>query len=354
MDFEECNKIMYSLAKYLGFEDFDVYKEDYSRFGFSELWKIGEHINVYLNGPINKDGFETWRVEITGQGCRELEDRDINYYEFFNKLYLEFKAKATRLDIAIDDFTGDICTFDMILNKLESGCYTSTFRNGYERLGKRDTGFSIMFGGRKSTRTLLIYEKDMERKEKGFDLGIDYWKRFEMRWLQDRANDLFKMLRSEDFDLSINARGFLYEMLDIKVKYAIDVEHSERISTVSWWTKFLGAVEKVKVQNQSKIESTLLSKNSWYKKSMTVLDMLLSVANDSKDPFVNYSNELLVKKENILDKMDENKITGKHLSIINSYRRKVGLEPFRSVGELVDFVVRKIDNTVNILNEEPF
>lgn len=341
---KEIIKNVVDICKY---EEYDLYKEDYTRHGFKELFKLGENINLYFFGMDDKNGCTTWRIECTGQGCRELEDRNIDLIEFMSYFYQEFQMHATRIDIAIDDFKGEP-SFEWILDKLERGHYISSFKGEYERLGTKSKGYSIQFGGRTSTRTLLIYQKNFERENKGYHLNIDYWTRFEMRWMHERANDLLLMILSSEFELNTYAKGFLYDMLDIKVNKVDRGGGNSKVNTDSKWLDFLDNVKKCKVVVQSKLESTLMSSKAWYKRSITKLDTLISICNDSIDDNL-LSNILMEKKENIEQMFSDEKFKLKDLAKINSYRRKLGLVDFKSIDELRDHIMSVYDNSIKKL-----
>ena len=61
---KEIIKNVIDICKY---EEYDLYKEDYTRHGFKELFKLGENINLYFFGMDDKNGCTTWRIECTGQ-----------------------------------------------------------------------------------------------------------------------------------------------------------------------------------------------------------------------------------------------------------------------------------------------
>lgn len=115
----DLKKIIDIVKDYCKFEDNDIYQEEYSRFGYKDMFHVGESINLYFYGPFDSNNNMTWRFEATGQGCRDLEDRGIDLRELLFYFRQEFQARATRIDIAIDDFKGD-CSFEWLLNKIEA------------------------------------------------------------------------------------------------------------------------------------------------------------------------------------------------------------------------------------------
>lgn len=346
----DLTRIVNTIKAFCDFDSNDIFKEEYSRFGYKDMLKMGENINLYFYGPVDKNGNWTWRFEATGQGCRDLEDRGVDLRELLIYFRQEFQSRATRIDIAIDDFKGN-CSFDWLLNKLEGGYYLSSFRGEYERMGTKSKGYSIQFGGRTSTRTLLIYQKNLERENKGYHLNINYWTRFEMRFLKERANDLYLFILSKEFDMNISSKGFLYEMLDIKIRECDRGNEKNSILTDRKWLDFLDHVEKCKIVNQSKLESNLLSSKHWYKRSITKLDALLTLCDDNLDEedMINY---LEFKKENVELLFEEEKFKQKDLVRVNSYRMKLGLPKFESILELKKHFIIKMDNTIKKLKGE--
>ena len=70
---------------------------------------LGEYIILRLDGPMNANYQRTCHLEMKGDACRDFETRNkdknwINLILFMAQLNANFK----RIDIAIDDFKGDV------------------------------------------------------------------------------------------------------------------------------------------------------------------------------------------------------------------------------------------------------
>lgn len=106
-------------------------------------------------------------------------------YDFLIFFVTILNARPTRIDIAIDDFTGKYSDFNWIKEKLDKKQFCTTFNKKYYKIhGCNEEGYSIEFGSRLSTQMLVIYEKLKEQLSKGIEVDTDYWLRLEMRYMQ--------------------------------------------------------------------------------------------------------------------------------------------------------------------------
>lgn len=120
---------------------------------------------------------------MNGDGCREFERNNPNksWYNLLIVLRVQNEGRASRIDVTIDDYDGDIVIFNFIKDKLEREMYTSSFKKNYSILGNKYDGQSITFGRRqansKSSQQLVIYEKNKEQISKGHECNQEYWTR---------------------------------------------------------------------------------------------------------------------------------------------------------------------------------
>lgn len=79
---------------------------------------------------------------MNGDGCREFERNNPNksWYNLLIVLRVQNEGRASRIDVTIDDYDGDIVIFNFIKDKLEREMYTSSFKKNYSILGNKYDG----------------------------------------------------------------------------------------------------------------------------------------------------------------------------------------------------------------------
>lgn len=166
---------------------------------------------------------------------------------------LNFSPTFKRIDVTIDDLSGEEMKLDYLFNKIKNRCYTSVFKSEPKYYGMLDQGLTINLGSRKSMIELCIYDKLFQQKSLGKYVDTDYWTRYEMRFRQDKANsvilDLLDNYKNEaaavyGLDLKTFATKSLYGILDIKEDNNYNDEHQKKANTDSKWTSFLETTEK--------------------------------------------------------------------------------------------------------------
>ena len=118
------------IANYLNIDSLEVIREEYSTLRYKYQYSLGDSITLRLSGPECDSGYRTCHLELKGEGCRDFERRnqDKTWCDFV--LYiLRLNGKFKRIDIAIDDFTGNEITLKEIYNKIKKCNYTSIFNS---------------------------------------------------------------------------------------------------------------------------------------------------------------------------------------------------------------------------------
>lgn len=199
--------------------------------------KLCGHINLLYNGM---EGMG-YHISISGQGCRELEQRKgLLWSELFKKII--DKGSFTRLDIAIDDHDGHF-KIDQLKEKVKRGECISKFikARGIEEFNLKsgDTDGQTLYFGRPTSRLQIrIYDK---AKEQGID-GI--WNRTEIQARDERATVMASNILESD-----NVGVVVLGILKTYIKFAEPISDSNksRWPVSEFWIKFLGVVEKVKL-----------------------------------------------------------------------------------------------------------
>ncbi|MBQ6783478.1 MAG: replication initiation factor domain-containing protein [Acholeplasmatales bacterium] len=226
----------------------------YSVNNYRYQYIFSNYIYLRIAGPQNDFGEKTCQLELRGEGCREFERLlpNITWYQFIMFL-LNFSPTFKRIDVTIDDLSGEEMKLDYLFNKIKNGYYTSVFKSEPKYYGMLDQGLTINLGSRKSMIELCIYDKLFQQKSLGKPVDYNYWTRYEMRFRQDKANSVILSLldnyKKEDdpvygLDLKTFATKALYRILDIKVDNNSDRGHQSENDTDPNWTTFLETTEK--------------------------------------------------------------------------------------------------------------
>lgn len=281
----ECLSLCEALAGKMGFSTDEIFRQERTANGYKYTWNIGEFIFFRGYGPQNVAGYYTCQIELTGSACRELEENGFcTVLELLIYAFEKYQANFTRIDVAIDDFKGKYANIQKIENKLIAEHYTTSFRSKYSRSGNDENGFSLYFGSKKSTQMLVIYDKLAERKRKSALVLTDFWTRYEMRFMGEKAKTLaVKIFLDNGLDIEKTAFGLLREMLDIKDTNNYNQDNQNKASTVDWWKDFLNDTAKLKLNEYApKAKSTIASKDIWFgdKLKKMLASLMLTYDND--------------------------------------------------------------------------
>ncbi|MGM0124296.1 phage replication initiation protein [Enterococcus sp. AZ194] len=252
---------------------------------------------VWQSITICYDGTEDMGVfiDMSGQACRQFEltfeKTGFSWQTFFEYL-LGYEVNITRLDLAIDDFTGYF-TLKQIENTIKRGCVVSKFRTGrnFEEflLETGETlGQTIYFG--KSDVIIRFYDKLEEREANNYALSheIDFWQRTELQIRKERAMEACKII-SQGGDLGYYICGILRNYIAFKIK-GTDSNRS-RWNNCKWWDNFLGSAERIKLTNVHPYPS-ILRKKDWIDKQVVSSLATVYTALDDDRLFFDYIKAL--------------------------------------------------------------
>ena len=308
------------IAEYMGFDSSEINKEDYSTNRFKYQYSLGESVTLRLSGPTLVTGYKSCQIEMRGQGCREFEAHSsYSWIELFNFFMIGLQGSPTRLDIAIDDYEGKHATITKIKETLDKGNYTTSFRKKYYKLmGCDQEGWSIQFGSHKSTMMLVIYDKLKEQQSKGNEINQEFWTRYEMRFMKDKAYDVvFNLIDQGDDNFATYCYGLLYMMLDLKVDNNYNEHHITEAKTIEYWNDFLNKVSKSDIAKYKVVSRNIDTYKNWILPIMSSYFIIMHLHN-GRDFQTTYNNML----SDLLDYID--KIDKKKIKKINQYQDEVG------------------------------
>ena len=167
-----------------------------------------------------------------------------------------FDAIWVRIDIALD-CRNECITMPLIEDAVFSGLAVHRFRRfrphkDYNSRLEPITN-SITFGSPKGKRMICIYDKRLERLDRGKD-DPGHWVRIEGRWRSSTAKIVARTLLKTGLDA-----GYLMGMLDFRENDAND-SNKERRTRCAWWETFLAGCQPIKT-GERKIPTTIEKKS---------------------------------------------------------------------------------------------
>lgn len=256
-------------------KDFD--SEERGRNGYNHLYSY-KSINIWTT-PRSEMGIH---FEISGQGCRDLEEKGINLKSFIVKLNSYYRVKYSRIDLSIDDFTNDYYNVGKIRYYLENNLISSKLRtyyfthSGFVEKNKIQ-GQTIQFGNKGSLLHITFYNKLLERENNNIkiDDSIKYWTRTELRFRNEFAKDVIKMIINGK-DINLIIKGVLKD----KIRFLSKTDNKtrkENTKTASWWLKFLNNCDSIKLTNP-KVYTSIEKKKEWLDKSVSKTQFMVYLA----------------------------------------------------------------------------
>lgn len=315
--------VIEDLVKYIGeflnFEPSEINKEEYSTNRFRYQYTIGNSIILRLSGPELLIGYRSCQIELKGQGCREFENRsNKTWNDLFSFFLIRLHGNPTRIDIAIDDYDGTHSNITKIKEILDKGNYTTSFRKKYYKLmGCEQEGWSLQFGSHKSTIMLVIYDKLKEQMSKGNEVNQEFWTRYELRYMKDRAYDVvLNYIEQGEENFNKYSYGLLYSMLDLKKENNYSEHNIMQADTISWWKHFLQEVEKSEIVKYKIKSNNIDTYKAWVLPIITTY-FIVTYLHNGRDFNLTYIKQL----EEILGYIE--KVDKKKVKKINNYQEEV-------------------------------
>lgn len=210
------------------------------------------------------------------------------FFWVMKRLYFDYKARATRFDLALDDYL-KLLNFTLLWETVTSG-NVKRFRKlkvvpVYSNNGELE-GWTFYFGSRQSDVMFRIYDKNAESKGE-----IDAV-RLEGEYHNELANDIFQKCAELYAEFSnfedgseLAARSLSHYLfndsyginfIDRQIDSSGTKKRADRCNELSWWTNFKQSVLGYFKQlgrtidlARKKVKPTLQGKLDWFRKSVT-------------------------------------------------------------------------------------
>lgn len=277
-----------------------------------------------------------FHIKMSGRGCRDFENLNLNYIDFFKKLN-KYTINYNRIDISIDDFSNKYFSISKLYSYVRSNCVSSKFLSALN-IEKRklsngiDLGHTIQFGSKASNLQITFYDKLKERESQNIIVSsnIKYWVRTELRFRHEYAKQIVNKILI-DKDINKIVKSVLSEYISFKDKNSNDSNISRRNNAI-WWDNFLENVNRLSLTNYLP-EDSIARKSNWLKKSVSKTLFMVYISNLDNLETDNQTNELLLK----LFQEGFDKFNYEDLKLINSNRISNSLIPYTEK-EIFDYV----------------
>lgn len=305
------------LCELIGLAELEFVKEERARYTGYTYTYVSDSIQILT---CKKE--EKFMLNFSGQACRQYEEySNLNWIYLFSLLLDFFNAKFTRLDIAIDDFK-KIYTVNTIRQAVyKKLCVTHLKDWGTNEAGKVETGNdfltmdSFYIGGISSRYVINVYDKYLERKNKGKELTVDSWTRTEIRFKAEYATMFAINLAQSNESIGYNTMSFLNEKISFLKPGIYDNKSrakNDKKNVSRWWLKFVGDVGKLKISIKAP-DKTIESTKEWLEHSVSPSISLMY--HHDPENFNDYINKLIYE--------GNNKFKQKHISILKNGQKKM-------------------------------
>jgi DNA relaxase NicK len=310
--------------------------QDYALNGYRFSWEIGEHIKINFAGAKSGRNLPTTQLLLSGQACREFENHYGGKYfvlfDFLTKTHEElsgrtFNGHFKRLDIAIDDFTGKEINIYDLRDYADNGHWVGSYQscvfyysNSY-RGGISSKGYSLTFGS-PSSNQLQIYDKKLEQESKNKKfVGSDVWYRYEMRFVNPRADKVVSLYQKHYIDRTLNQLAFQLLKSSIDFKVVSSDSNKSRVETLPEWDLFCNHLQKIDLKQNLPDESSWEKTKKWIDHNLKSIftQLVLVYGNEVVDEMIKlaecgseYINEKTITKiERYLEKSGKKPLTTK-------------------------------------------
>jgi phage replication initiation protein len=178
-------------------------------------------------------------IVLTGSACEEIGPKIVN----IALSAIELGGKISRVDLAIDDHVG-LLDLAVIESSIRKGLCTSRFltppriEGGFDKKTGKESGKWIKFGRRSSGMYFRFYDKAAEQRKPG------HWVRLEVEAKGKNATEIMRQV-AQGKTLGTMLFGLLRNYLAFR-EPSSDPNRS-RWPYATWWSRFLGEVEKVQL-----------------------------------------------------------------------------------------------------------
>lgn len=252
-----------SLKNYLGYEGASFVSAPRGLSGYSKQIHFGKTKILY--GGTEEMGVH---VILSGDAIRDMTKCILNFIHWV----LHHEGKVTRIDIALDDVTGNL-KINKIKKHIKEGALTCRSR-GYRYMRSGDlkgnvTGETVYFGSAQSRTQYRIYDK---AQETGLNNG--HWVRCEGQYRHENAHSVAEMVHASKFDLGMVFTGLLRGYL--RFLEPSEKKNKSRWAVVSWWETLLTNTNALKLSVQKAVPSMERARTWFSKQVAPTFAMLLN------------------------------------------------------------------------------
>ena len=120
-ELEVVDEIVETFSRIFKIPQESIYEKEFGKGNYRYVYELEEGITLKICGPLNSRGMHTNSLEMKGEGCRNFERHNgkENWYLFLLTMSAQFDAQCTHIDLTINDYDGNIVSFDWLKDKLE-------------------------------------------------------------------------------------------------------------------------------------------------------------------------------------------------------------------------------------------
>lgn len=233
-----------------------------------------DNISILYNGNVGMGV----HVIITGKGCRYYEKNN-NLIELIKRIN-QAKGKLTRIDIAMDDYDGDVLLFDNLRTDIIRGNIISKWRDSTEII-KRTTeegeiiGHTINVGSGASRIYMRLYNKGLEQNVNKM------WIRLELEIKKEYAEKMQTLVTTEEIGPLVSKILNNY----IRVVEKDGNKNKSRYKTKEYWLNIVNTIEKQKLTSRAE-EKTIQDTKDWISKQVSTSLALITMYDEGNIDFI--------------------------------------------------------------------
>lgn len=280
--------------------DQDANEDDASKkinFTNTIIQVLGLKVNDFIQLPYGKLGYTSqlfsnfiWvlydgapsmgvHVIISGKGCRIYETQN-NLVELVKRID-KVNGRLTRIDIAIDDFTGKVIPFGRLKNDIIKANLVTKWKDSTEIIKRKNKtgqviGHTIYLGSRQSKIFFRLYDKAMQ-----LDLET-IWTRLELEIKNSYAENVQKLLTEKN--IGELTTEILNNYIRIVQPHATDTNKS-RWETKRYWLDLINTTKKQQLTFRPE-ESDIEDTKKWLGNQIAPSLALVVLSDEGKVQFI--------------------------------------------------------------------
>ena len=218
-------------------------------------------------------------VIFTGQACRYYETEH-NLIELIQRIN-ESKGKLTRIDLAMDDRTGDVIPFKQLIKDITNANIVSKWKSNVEIIKRSNKdaeikGHTISLGSRSSRLFMRIYDKALEQKIEGI------WNRIELEIKKEYAEQVQKIITKD------NVGELMAKIINNYIRIVKpnpNDSNKSRWETKPYWEKLIATTGKQSLTVAPE-EKTIDDMKEWISKQIAPSLALITINDEGSIDFI--------------------------------------------------------------------